>query len=89
MTLVDTELSEDDSEAALACIAALTEYFDPDTDNDWSELLEGVRPGGVTEFLFGQLAAHIGTIAEVGGITPLQHVQQMALQVQRDIYGVI
>jgi hypothetical protein len=83
MTDVETENS-----AALACITALTEWFEPGTSNAL-EYLDGENAQCVTAFLFGQLVSAIEGLAEEATVTPSEYVRLLALDVNQEIYGLV
>lgn len=79
-----TERTEES--AAFACIAALTEWFEPGLDTGSLVHVGTQDPGHVVEYLFGTLAATIGHFCEVEGIDPSEYVRQLAIQLHEDVY---
>lgn len=70
---------QDEESAALACLAALTEWFEPGTA-DIGSLLGPELPERVVEFLFGQLIAAITDLCELAGMDPSDYIRELALQ---------
>ena len=73
--------------AALACLAALTDWFDPATETDVDSFINPEEPARVVEFLFGQLIAVIDDYCEAIGAEPEAYMQALALQHQALIAG--
>lgn len=72
-------IEDAEESAALACLAALTEWFEPGL-GDIVAHLGPEDPVRVVEFLFGQLTATITDLCEVVGMDPSDYVRELALQ---------
>lgn len=73
--------------AALACQAALTEWFATDGECDLNQFLAGEKPAHVVEFLFAQTVACIRNHAEATGMSPEQYLQIIGVQIAEDVYN--
>lgn len=81
--------TETENSAALACITALVEWFEPGVGPEEAmKYIDGEDPSSVAGFLFGQLASAIEVVAQALEITPQRYVQGIALTVNQEIYGV-
>ena len=71
--------------AALSCLAALTQWFEPGGDEGALLHFAYERPEHVVEFLFGVLVATIVNCSEHMEIDPSEYVRIMALEINEDI----
>lgn len=84
---MDTE-TQVENDAALASLAALTQWFDSGPHEAVSHF-DGQDPGAVTAFLFGILASTIETFCEELELDPLDYIRGIAVTVAEDVYGIV